>query len=227
MREGGPVLESGDQAAESRNPAVERFLWFSLVAILVGVTSVSFWKIRTAAPKAGKPSPAPTLPALGEEPVFVPDFSLVDQRANPVTLADLKGQVWVANFFFTSCRLAVCPMMTKRMEQIQKALPEGAAVKLVSITVDPERDSPEVLAGYAATYGAKEDRWLFLTGNKGAILRLAREGFRLPAGEDPNDHSTRLVLVDRAGRICGYYSYNEDASVAELQRQLRALLDKE
>jgi protein SCO1/2 len=207
-----------------RNVAVEWMLWGALVVVLVGVSSASMWKIlrdRPATPAAGPSAPV----VVHEEGLrrVVPDFALVDQNGNAVSADDLKGQIWVADFFFTHCP-SKCPMVTMRMRDVQKALPDDAPVKLVSITVDPERDTPTVLADYAKQFGADESRWLFLTGDKQAIIKLCKEGFLLPATNDPNDHSLRLSLVDRDGTIRGWYDGTDESSVAALKREIKKLL---
>ena len=222
MNEQQTVVEHGP-AVPTRNPMLELVLLAALFCIVAGVSVAVTWKIRSIRSRRPIATPVVTPASPDNEPTYVPDFSLIDKNGKPVTLADLKGQVWVANFFFTSCP-AQCPAMNMRMGQIQRALPDGAAAKLVSITVDPDNDSPEVLADYAKTFHAKDDRWLFLTGDKQAIIRLAKEGFKLPAGENPNDHSLRLALVDRDGRIRGYFNSTDEQSVAQLQEQLMALL---
>ena len=223
MSEEKQTVVEHQPAPPNRNPTLELFLLAVLFCIVAGVSVAATWKIRSI--RASKPTLAVVVtPASPNDlPTYVPEFSLIDINSKPVTLADLKGQVWVANFFFTSCP-AQCPAMNLRMGQIQRALPDGAAAKLVSITVDPDNDSPEVLAEHAKTFHAKDDRWLILTGDKQAIIRLAKEGFKLPAGENPNDHSLRLALVDRDGRIRGYYNSTDEKSVAELQEQLNELL---
>src|SRR5262245_7549105 len=116
--------------------------------------------------------------------------------------------------------------MNMKLRQIHRALPDGAPARLVSITVDPDNDSPEVLAEYAKSFRARDDRWMFLTGDKQAIIHLARDGFKLPATEDPNVHSLRLVLVDRGGRIRGYFDSTDDESLASLQQRMTALLSE-
>ena len=223
MNEEKQTVVAPAPAPPPRNPMLELVLLGVLFCIVAGVSVTVTWKIRSLRSRKPAPTPVVTTPSPDDEPTFVPDFSLIDKSGKPVTLADLKGQVWVANFFFTSCP-AQCPAMNLRMGQVQRSLPVGAAAKLVSITVDPEKDSPEVLAEYATTYSGKDDRWLFLTGDKQAIIRLAIEGFKLSAGEDPNIHSTKLALVDRDGRIRGYFNSTDEKSVAELQEQLKELL---
>lgn len=219
-----PAADEADRTPR-RSPTVELILLASLFCLVAAVSIGVSWKIRSIRARRPVSSPPVVLPAsLDAVPTFVPDFSLIDKNGDPVTLADLKGHVWVANFFFTSCPTGQCPAMNTRMAKIQRALPDGADVKLVSITVDPSNDSPERLTEYAKTFHARDDRWIFLTGDKEAIIRLSKEGFKLPAGEDPNDHSLRLALVDRDGRIRGYYNSMDDESVAELQRRLNELL---
>jgi protein SCO1/2 len=146
----------------------------------------------------------------------LPEFSLVDQFGHPVTLARLKGRIWVADFIFTRCAGA-CPAMTARMARLRAEVPEDVA--LVSFTVDPTNDTPEVLARYAAGFKAG-GRWLFVTGAQADLYALSTGGFKLAAmevppqeqkgGDGPFLHSTKLVLVDRAGEIRGYYDSTDE-----------------
>ncbi len=108
----------------------------------------------------------------------VPEFALIERNGRPVRKADLLGKVWVANFIFTRC-VDECPLETSRMARLQKTFAQEEAVRWVSITVDPEHDTPGVLARYARQFGADPLRWLFLTGEKMTIYRLARDGFHL------------------------------------------------
>lgn len=115
----------------------------------------------------------------------LPDFSLTDRTQRVVTRADLIGTVWVANFIYTRCT-DTCPLQSARMAALQGDFPEERGLRFLSISVDPKRDTPAVLAKYAAGYGADRDRWWFLTGDKQAIYALIQEGFRLSV-EDPTD----------------------------------------
>jgi protein SCO1/2 len=166
-----------------------------------------------------------SLPALA----MVPEFSLVEAGERNVSRADLEGRVWVASFIFTRCA-GSCPIMMHRIGQLLKMLPARQDVRLVSFSVDPEFDTPAVLRAYAERHGADRQRWWFLTGEKAAIHALARQGFRLAvedAAEDdaePILHSTKLVLVDRRGRIRGYYDGMEVETVARLARDAKRLL---
>ena len=157
----------------------------------------------------------------------VPDFSLTDQTERTVTLNQLKGKVWIADFIFTNCG-GTCPAMTEQMRKLQQVLP--AEVRLVSFTVDPTRDTSKALAAYAAEHGATKDRWLFLTGDKQALFDLCVKGFKLPVDDtggtpvEPITHSTRFVLVDKNGEIRGYYSGTEGEALAQLTADVRKLL---
>jgi cytochrome oxidase Cu insertion factor (SCO1/SenC/PrrC family) len=165
------------------------------------------------------------LPVLGT----LPEFSLTERSGEPFGLKDLRGQVWVADFIFTNCA-GTCPIMTTAMTDIQKTVLAEKLddVKLVSITVDPERDTPEVLQRFADGYGALTGRWYFLTGDGAAIQQLANKGFLLSAAtggspEEPIIHSNRFVLVDRQGRIRGYYDGTEEEGVKQLLKDLKKL----
>jgi len=157
----------------------------------------------------------------------LPDFSLTDQTEKTVTLADLKGKVWVADFIFTNCG-GTCPMMTDKMRRLQEALP--AEIRMVSITVDPGRDTPKALAAYAAEHGATRERWLFLSGDKQSLYDLCVKGFKLPLDEsggtaaEPIAHSTRFVLVDKGGEIRGYYNGTEEQDLRRLAADAKQLL---
>jgi protein SCO1/2 len=160
-----------------------------------------------------------------------PGFRLVDQRGQPYGSAELAGRPWLADFIFTRCRMT-CPPLTARMADLQRELgasESGREVHLVSFSVDPEHDRPEVLAEYAARYGADPSRWSFLTGDRQAIWELSAQGFKLPVGESPGRsdeplfHSGRVVLVDGSGRIRGYYDVLEPEGYASLLADLRAL----
>ena len=158
----------------------------------------------------------------------VPAFSLVDQAGRPVSSEAFNGRLWIADFIFTRCA-GQCPMMTMEMTRLAKEFQSEPSVVLVSFTVDPRYDTPEVLARYAATSGASSDRWVLLTGEEEAIQRLCQEGFRLAMGaegppEEPITHSRRLVLVDQRGVIRGYYDVGEGQALVQLRRDVRRLL---
>lgn len=158
----------------------------------------------------------------------VTDFALTERSERTVTLADLKGKVWVADLFYSTCP-GPCPLLSSRLSEVQKAIGDDDRVRLVSISIDPEKDTPAVLRQYAERFEAGE-RWLFLTGTKTAIRELALKGFKLPFAETPGAaepiiHSTRLILIDQAGTIRGVYEGAGEEKPGQLVRDLRRLLE--
>jgi protein SCO1/2 len=138
----------------------------------------------------------------------VPDAQLVDERGAPVALASMKGSVTVYDFIFTSCP-GTCPIMTNNMRALTKQIDKDAPVRFVSISVDPTRDTPRVLADYARRM-RNDDRWTFLTGKRDDIVKLSVAGFKLAAGDpgpggDPLLHSSKFAVADKEGVIRGYY----------------------
>jgi protein SCO1/2 len=152
----------------------------------------------------------------------VPDFTLTDQTGAPfVSATALRGQVWVADFIFTNCP-GPCPRMSSQMHQVQSAGLDG--VKLVSFTVDPARDTPEVLAAYASHFQAQLGVWSFLTGPQDTLQHLSRDAFMLGNVDASLEHSTRFVLVDRASRIRGFYLTSEEDAIPRLISDAKRLL---
>ena len=157
------------------------------------------------------PEPPPVLSEL-------PAFSLVGIDGKAFGSEDLRGQVYVAGFFFTSCR-SICPAIMKGMSRLQDGFSQRglSGIRLVSISVDPERDTPEVLAGYARSMGVDPERWTLLTGDPQRVRALVVDGFKTPLGAPPPAnpepidiaHTGKLVLVDGSGRIRGYYESDE------------------
>mgnify|MGYP001560681274 CR=1 FL=1 len=157
----------------------------------------------------------------------LPDFSLVDANGAVVTRQSLSGRPLIADFVFTRCP-AACPRLTARMKELLGQLSASSLVRLVSISVDPEHDRPEVLAEYAARWEIRDPRWLFLTGERGAIWSLIREGFLLPveAQDDPANpvlHTNRFALVDASGNLRGTYEAFESGALDRLLADLATL----
>jgi protein SCO1 len=143
----------------------------------------------------------------------VPEFKLTERSGKPVTRDDLKGKVWVASFVFARCS-GPCPQVSRTMAQLQKELKltETPDLRLVTFTIDPDRDTPAELKDYAKNFSADPDRWLFLTGKEEDIHQLLIKGFKAAVvrTESPNpgeefDHSTRLAVVDKKGIIRAYF----------------------
>jgi protein SCO1/2 len=149
-------------------------------------------------------------------PGTLPSFTLTDQLSRPFGTRELSDKVWVADFIFTSCQEA-CPLLSQRMQDVARRTKHlGPDFHLVSISVDPERDTPARLAEYAARYGANPVRWSFLTGSADAIQDAVTNGFKVGMGREEAKnadgttfwqvfHGENLVLVDRQRRIRGYF----------------------
>ena len=224
--------------------APRRPLFLGLALLLVtGATGLGAWSwLRTSDQSQG---------VLEKLEVYdqVPDFSLVERSGRRITRADLMGKVWIANFIYTQCT-ETCPLQSAALAQLQAEFDGEPDLRLASITVDPERDTPAVLSRYAERYRADPVRWLFLTGDKRAIYHLAKQGFRLGV-VDPDDHaqagwllgrlapapalathgskglimhSPRLVLVDRQARIRAYHRPDDEQSLERLRQNLKILL---
>jgi len=159
------------------------------------------------------------LQTLGE----VPPFELTDQKGRTFSRAALDGHVWVADFIYTTCQ-GPCPRMSSRMRAIQNRTDRN--VRLVSFTVDPDNDTPPVLEAYGKRFGADDSRWMLLTGAKETLNALDRYAFHLGTLGAEMDHSTRFVLVDRKGRIRGYYGIAEGDPVEKIAGDA-ARLEKE
>ena len=197
---------------------MRKLLWILLFASLIAVVAA------TVITRARRALPVPSPRAYS----YLPGFVLTNRDGREVTLVDLAGAPFVADFIFTSCP-GPCPLMTARMAELGGRLPKGT--RRVSITVDPSFDTPEVLDAYARRFGAGED-WLFLTGPREAIWELARDGFKLGVAESapgspPEQgafiHSTKFVLVDAEGGIRGYYDGLEPEELERLAVDAKAI----
>jgi len=161
----------------------------------------------------------------------VPDFAFTDQTGAPVRSADLRGRVHVAHFIFTRCP-SVCPTTTLKMERLAERLAgRGDAIHFLSFSVDPEHDTPPVLAAFAARFHADPARWKFLTGPPDAVRAAVEGGFHLAvergaalADGTPNiAHDTHFVLLDKKLRIRGYYDSDDAARLDQLAADADAL----
>ena len=157
-------------------------------------------------------------------PIFntVPPFQLTAQTGEPFQSERLGGAPWLASFFFASCN-GPCPRMNTAIQQLQERTYTFKGLQIVSFTVDPERDTPEVLAAYAKRYRADPARWHFLTGNREIINMVAKDGFQVGALDKEQSHSTRVMLVDKKGRVRGHFSITENEEPAALLASLSAL----
>jgi len=207
-------------------------VWGGLGLIIAAIGLIFAWsQLASARP----------LPVIGQ----ISDFNLTNQDNQTVTLASLRGKVWVADIIFTRCP-GPCPTMTHHLAELQAALPPNQPVKLVTLTSDPEFDTVPVLKKYATRFGADSNRWSFLTGPKPEIRKLAVNDFKFvvvdkkPGERDvPDDlfiHSIYYVLVDQQGRVRGwtdesgslhaYYDSEDTDARAKLLPAIKQLLEE-
>ncbi len=164
-------------------------------------------------------STQPPLPSFG----VVPEFVLTDQTGGPLRSKEtLNGHVWVADFIFTNCA-GPCPRMSGQMKQVRETIKEDARLQMVSFTVDPDRDTPAVLAEYAKRYRADPRHWHFLTGSRADLRKLSWDTFHLSDVNGQLEHSTRFVLIDQMSRIRGYYDTAEPESIPKLMEDIKRL----
>ena len=212
-------------------PPLPRALWIGLflVLILLGLA----YALSLAGLRGHRHSLSPVLGTVDE-------FKLMDQDGRLITRADLSNHVWVADIIFTRCA-GSCPIMSRSMKSLQDALPPASGAKLVTLTTDPDFDTPMVLKQYAERYGADSNRWIFLTGPKVDLARLAANSLKLSATpiqpedqQNPADlfvHSTMFVVVDKQARLRAVFQTQGDgvewskiqprivAAVAQLERE--------
>lgn len=196
------------------------------LGILIVVTTIlaSALICVTSALKTSPPAPVRAAEDLEGAAFELGRFRLTERSGRTIGETDLGDRVWIASFIFTHCPLS-CPRITSVMKGIEAKL-AGTGVQLVSISVDPDRDTPGVLADYARKYGADDGRWWFLTGPKEDLLRLITQGFKLGltnsseaaqhAGAEPITHSDRLALVDRGNKVVALFDSSDPRKIARL-----------
>jgi len=158
-------------------------------------------------------------------------FEFTDQDNKKVSNDLVKGKIYVADFFFTRCG-SICPKMSSQLTRVQEAFKGEQDIKILSFSIDPEHDSVEVLKNYAAQYKARSGQWHFLTGDKHKIYDLGQKGFKIPVGKEEEEvtpdyfHSSRLMLVDKEGRIRGYYNGVSRDDVDKLILEIKVLIQE-
>lgn len=202
-------------------------LWIGL-ALIVSTLLLSFL-LAGRRPSEGRGASRPVIGPIA-------DFTLTNQNGRAVSLADLRGKVWVADIIFTRCA-GPCPKMTRQMKEVQDALPAESQAKLVTLTTDADFDTPAVLKVYAERFGADLNRWMFLTGTKQEIAKLAIDSLKLTAiekkpeeRESPQDlfvHSTIFVVTDRQARLRGVFETSgEGVDPRAVQTQILAAVSQ-
>lgn len=157
----------------------------------------------------------------------IPDFQFTDQKGRTITDKDFEGKIYVADFFFTTCK-SICPKMATQLYRVQGKFKNVDDFAILSHTVYPEHDSVSVLAAYADKTHAMDDKWYFVTGDKKPIYDIARHGYFVTTSEGdggPDDfiHSEMFILVDKERRIRGYYDGTSTVEVNKLIDAIKAL----
>jgi protein SCO1/2 len=200
-------------------PGIRPVVWlivFAVAAALIGGAYLSLKNTRPAEPSAPL-----------EKFALVPNFQFTDQTGAPFGSENLKGKIWVSNFIFTRCK-GPCPLISTRMADLNSKLNKiRDGVELVSFTVDPEYDTPAVLANYGELLGANPVNWKFLTGPTTAINDFVVKGLLQPLSKEPDGtpaHSQRFVLVDGEGWIRGFQNGDDPEVVQKLMVDIGELL---
>jgi len=210
---------------EAKRPALERL--FGSPLLLVAVAALIFGAVTVASLLRKSATQPP--PVLGT----LPPFELADQSGAAFGSEQLQGNVWIANFIFTRCP-TVCPLFSQRMAGVQKQTRQlGMSLRLVSFSVDPDYDTPEVLEEYAKKFSANPYRWKFLTGAPEQVRATVRDGLKISmenqgmSGDDVPDiiHGTHFVLIDQSLRIRGYYASDDPKEVDRMVREAALLIN--
>lgn len=207
--------------SEELPPRIPRLGWAIAFVVATAAMAFAFVTFKQSSDTQGRPSRL-------ERYAKAPTFEFLAHDGTKLSSSDLAGKIWVANFIFTRCK-GPCPMITSRMAELQQKLARSKStdVKLISITVDPAYDTPEVLNAYASQVGADSATWKFLTGPKAQIENAVTKGFLQPLSEGKDDepiHSSRFVIVDREGDIRSFPDGNDPEVVQRLLLDLGDLL---
>lgn len=153
----------------------------------------------------------------------VPEFSFIDQNGKTFSEKNLNGKITVLDFIFTTCP-GPCPMMTNNMFTLYQDFEKVPEVQFVSVTVDPDNDTQNILNEYASLNGVNDNRWKFLFSDINAIKKLKRDGFMLFADELPLGHAIKFVLIDDEGNIRKYFDGTDRASISILREDIARLV---
>lgn len=178
----------------------------------------SFAALLFAAFAVSCTDPASKLPEYGK----VPEFRMTDSEGRPFDSRILHGKVWIADVIYTNCP-AECPRMTAQMHRLAEDTQGDDGLRLLSISVDPSRDTPAVLDDFAHRFGGPTTRWSFLTGSPETVHLLAYQTFHMGDLIGKMEHSTKFVLIDKRGNLRGYYSAFDPDALQAILRDAAAL----
>jgi len=210
-----------------RSPALH--FWLALACLLAVVyASFGYWRAHRdeahlasaahAAPSDASNHAAPIVP--NHEPLT--EFTLTDSSGQPFNSESLRGKVWVASFFFVNCP-QMCWKQNQALAAVQQTTPESEA-QFISISCDPDNDTPEALAKYAEHFHADPARWKFLTGDLGLICRIGKDFFRISV--EKAGHTDRACVVDRNGQVRGSFRMTEPGQL-EMLKKILAVVEAE
>jgi protein SCO1 len=209
----------------------------SVSSIKYQVSGIRYWVLGIIAigVYACNTKPKESLPIFGEREVNGTDtiyhtiapFQFVDQDSAVITNEVFKDKVYVADFFFTSCR-TICPIMKTQMLRVYEATKEMPDVLIVSHSIDPEYDTVALLHDFAKRLGVESKRWHFVTGVKDSIYKIAQTSYFATAMEDKAEpdgfiHSGAFLLIDKKGRIRGKYDGTKEEDVNRLIVDIKKL----
>lgn len=185
-----------------------------------------YYKVSRETPK--------TLPYIGVGDHVIRPFSFTDQNGKTITNADVKGKIYVAEYFFTTCK-GICPKMNENMTKVYQAFKGNKNVMILSHTVDPKKDTVAAMKEYSESFGAEAPQWEFLTGDKKELYDMARYSYLVTAVDDTGTvdiqsdfiHTEKFVLVDATGHIRGQYDGTNKGEVHQLIGDIQALQKEE
>lgn len=206
--------------------------------LIIGITAIAFilFVIYVYLPYADKQdaknkfTDAVQASHLLREPLGkIPAFNFTDQKGENFSDKDLEGKVFVADFIYTSCESS-CPMLSSNLTVVQNAIPKSEPFRIVSYSLDPERDSVPRLRAFADKYQAVDSIWYFLTGPRDEIYTLGSDGFMQSVINNQDsviNHSQKLILVDKNSMIRGFYNGMDSVELQLLIRDINFLLYKD
>lgn len=202
---------------------------FLLLALAGTFVFAFFLRSKDNRPLRILPVFGPKIPGKTADTIFhkISDFSFINQDSSTIRLNDVKGKIFVAEYFFTTCQ-SICPIMNREMMRVANAYKDSTDFRILSHTVDPETDTIAALKNYALQHNANSKQWWFLTGSKVELYEMARKSYLLNAeegngGEEDFIHTQNFALIDRLGRIRGFYDGTDSIEVNRLIKEIKLL----
>lgn len=211
---------------------ISKKVWFLFIGLAVVVPIIAFIAMKYYQQNiSALPYYAENYAIQKNVPDFkVPEYEFINQDSLPINNSFTDGKIWVAHYFFTTCP-TICPAMIMGVSDVQEQFKDNDEIRLVSFTVNPETDTPEVLKNYAENRSINTDQWQLATGEKKMLYRFARKGLFIEAtdgdgGDHDFIHSEKLVLIDTNNRIRGYYDGTESSEIKLLINDIQRLLEE-